>query len=92
MKLYSQRNKYAQNNLLAASKNVLRSPLELYGTYGSKFMLKNNYREYLFQQFISTLLPFQTTRILLLRAASVSQNYDGIAILIFKKIMAMSSL
>ena len=57
--------------------------------------VKNNYREYLFQQFKNSslvLLPFQTTRILLLRGASLSQNYDAIAILIYMKIMAMSSL
>ena len=39
----TQRNKYAQNNLLAASNNVLRSPLELSGTCGSKILIENIY-------------------------------------------------
>ena len=47
MKLYSQQNKYAQNNLLAAFNTILRSPLELSGTYGSKFMLKTIKDNYL---------------------------------------------
>ena len=143
----TQRSKYAQNNPLAVFKIVLRSPLELSGTCGSKILIENIYfnnsklffhstsslpnNQNSFEGCFSvtklwchchfdlhedngnviiiiqrnliikidffnnsklTLLPFQTTRILLLRAASLSQNYDGIAILIYIKIMAMSSL
>ena len=39
----TQRSKYAQNNPLAVFKIVLRSPLELSGTCGSKILIENIY-------------------------------------------------